>query len=262
MVDGYQKEALTTPLAIPILYGIDAVHGIGLMRRSHHLPAQYRFGRHARSGLGPRDRPGDRRRNARRRADDGFRAGDRRAAGRALGPNLRRLLRRHRAGFGIGQRVHSGLQSIPAETTSAPGQTIGVLATAKHYLGDGDTVWGSSRQNIANVPYMLDQGNMQADEQTVRTLFLPPYQAAVKAGAMSVMVSYSSWNGTKMHADHYLITTVLKEELGFKGFVISDYGGIAQIDPGDYYTSVVTAVNAGIDMGMIDSGYSGVHRRA
>jgi beta-glucosidase len=96
---------------------------------------------------------------------------------------------------------------------------------------------------------------MQASEETLRALYLPPYEAAVKAGAMNVMISFSSWNGIKMHGHRYLITTVLKNELGFQGFTISDWGGIPQINPEDYYDSVVRAVNAGIDMGMIPENY-------
>jgi beta-glucosidase len=98
--------------------------------------------------------------------------------------------------------------------------------------------------------YMLDTGDTQVDEATLRRLFLPPYQAAVNSGAMSVMVSFSSWNGVKIHAQRYLLTDVLKGELGFQGFVVSDWGGINQVDP-DYYKAVVTAINAGIDMNMV-----------
>ena len=91
---------------------------------------------------------------------------------------------------------------------------------------------------------------MQVDEVTLRRLYLPPYQAAVDFGAMSVMVSFSSWNGVRMHAQRYLLTDVLKGELGFQGFVVSDWGGINQVDP-DYYTAVVTSINAGVDMNMV-----------
>jgi beta-glucosidase len=82
---------------------------------------------------------------------------------------------------------------------------------------------------------------------------LPPFQAAVQRGVGSIMISYSSWNGVKMHGHQYLITTVLKGELGFSGFVISDWNGIDQIDgaPGFTATEVRTAVNAGIDMVMV-----------
>jgi beta-glucosidase len=256
MIDGYQKEALATPLAVPILYGIDAVHGIGLMRGATIFPHNV--------GLG-----------AARDADLVRLVGQATAEEMLAGgltwnfapvvavPQDVRWGRTYE-GYSedtalvsrLGAAYIQGLQSVPAGTTPAPGQILGVLATPKHYLGDGGTVWKSSRQDILGVPYLLDQGNLQAEEQTVRALYLPPYQAAVDAGALSVMISYSSWNGTPMHAQRYLITTVLKGELGFRGFVVSDFGGIAQIDPSDYYTSVVTAVNAGIDMGMISDSYS------
>jgi beta-glucosidase len=256
MTDGYQNEALATPLAIPILYGIDAVHGIGLMRGATIFPHNV--------GLGAT-------RDAELVRQVGLATAEEMLAGGltwsfspviAVPQDVR--WGRTYEGFSedtalvseLGAAYIRGLQSIPVGTNAAPGQTLGVLATPKHYLGDGGTVWKSSRQNILGVPYLLDQGNMQAEEQTVRALYLPPYQAAVDAGALSVMISYSSWNGTPMHAQRYLITTVLKGELGFRGFVVSDYGGIAQIDPSDYYTSVVTAINAGIDMGMISDSYS------
>ena len=97
---------------------------------------------------------------------------------------------------------------------------------------------------------MLDQGNVQVDEATLRKLYLPPYKAAVEAGVLSIMASFSSWRTTKMAAQKYLLTDVLKNELGFKGFIVSDWAAIDQIDP-DYYTAVVTAINAGIDMAMV-----------
>ncbi len=87
------------------------------------------------------------------------------------------------------------------------------------------------------------------------TLYLPPYQSAVDAGAMSVMASFSSWKGTKMHAQQGLLTDVLKGELGFNGFVVSDWQAIDQIYPDDYYTSVVTSINAGVDMNMVPYDY-------
>ena len=68
------------------------------------------------------------------------------------------------------------------------------------------------------------------------------------------MVSYSSWGGLRMHAQEYLITDVLKDELGFDGFVVSDWGGIDQVSQ-DRYANVVTGVNAGIDMVMVPYDY-------
>ena len=85
-------------------------------------------------------------------------------------------------------------------------------------------------------------------------IFLPPYQAAIDHGAMSVMASFSSWRGLKMHANRYLLTDVLKDEFGFKGFVISDWAGIDQI-PGSTYNDVVNSINAGMDMVMVPYDY-------
>jgi beta-glucosidase len=256
MIDGFQNEALATPLAIPILYGIDAVHGIGLMRGATIFPHN--------AGLGATRDPDLVSQIGRATAEEMLAGGLTWNFGPVIAVPQDVRWGRTYEGYGedtalvseLGAAYVQGLQSVPDGTTAAPGQTLGVLATLKHYLGDGGTVWGSSRQNILGVPYMLDQGNMQADEKTVRALYLPPYRAAVDAGALSVMISFSSWNGTKMHAQRYLITGVLKGELGFRGFVVSDFGGIAQIDPADYYTSVVTAINAGIDMGMISDSYA------
>ena len=144
----------------------------------------------------------------------------------------------------------SGLQSLP---TGSGEDSIYILATAKHYLGDGGTKFGTSTQNIIK-PFLLDQGDMQVDEATIRSLYLPPYQASVYSDAMSVMASFNSWNGTKMHAQKGLITDVLKGELGFKGFIVSDWAGIDQISP-DYYTAIVTGINAGVDMNMVPYDY-------
>jgi beta-glucosidase len=115
------------------------------------------------------------------------------------------------------------------------------LACAKHFVADGGTANGT------------DQGNAVCDEATLRKVFLPPYVAAVQAGVGSIMVSYSSWNGLKMHGNEHLLTGVLKGELGFKGFLVSDWAAIDQLSP-DYKLDVATSINAGLDMIMIPYG--------
>jgi beta-glucosidase len=134
---------------------------------------------------------------------------------------------------------------------------VSVIGTIKHFVGDGGTKWGSIQVPdwMADVAKFegagrLDQGATEVDETTLRTTHLPPYTAAVEAGAKSIMVSHSSWGGLKMHAQKYLLTEVLKGELGFKGFVVSDWMGIDQIDL-DRYQRVVASVNAGLDMVMV-----------
>ncbi len=72
---------------------------------------------------------------------------------------------------------------------------------------------------------------------------------------MNVMASFSSWKGTKMHAQQYLLTKVLKDEIGFEGFIVSDWQAMDQIYPDDYYASIVTSVNAGVDMNMVPYDY-------
>jgi beta-glucosidase len=82
-----------------------------------------------------------------------------------------------------------------------------------------------------------------------------PYRAAVRAGVLSIMPSYSSWNGVKMSANRSLLTDVLKGELGFDGFLISDYKAIDQIDTANFKNSVEKSINAGMDMGMVVDEY-------
>lgn len=118
-----------------------------------------------------------------------------------------------------------------------------VLSCTKHYLGDGGTTNGK------------DQGNTEVDEETLRKIHLPAYIEALKVGTGSIMASYSSWNGLKMHGNKYLLTDVLKNELGFKGFIVSDWAGIDQL-PGDYKSDIETCINAGLDMVMIPNGPS------
>ena len=112
-----------------------------------------------------------------------------------------------------------------------------LLACAKHFVGDGGTENG------------IDQGNTILSEEKLRAIHLPPYISAIEAGVGSIMISYSSWNGDKLHGHKELISDVLKEELGFEGFVISDFNGIEQVNA-NYDTAVKVAINAGIDMNM------------
>jgi len=144
-----------------------------------------------------------------------------------------------------------GLQTVDGAGLGAP---TTVLATAKHFVGDGGTAWGSSICTMLRQKCMLDQGVTDVDEATLRAIHLPPYVAAIDAGALSIMVSYSSWGGMKMHAQKYLLTDVLKGELGFQGFLVSDWQAIDQL-PGDYYSDAVTSINAGLDMSMVPYDY-------
>ena len=132
---------------------------------------------------------------------------------------------------------------------------LSVVACAKHFIGDGGTHYGTS---IVSKGSVLDQGDTLCDEATLRRLFLPPYVAAVNAGVATIMPSYSSWNGVKCSANKHLLTDVLKHELGFEGFLISDYNSIDQIipDKANYKHDVEISINAGIDMVMLTAQYA------
>ncbi|MFL6673642.1 MAG: glycoside hydrolase family 3 protein, partial [Massilia sp.] len=120
-----------------------------------------------------------------------------------------------------------------------------VVATAKHFMGDGGTDQGK------------DQGVNKATLAEMINIHGAGYYSALAAGAQTVMASYNSWNdvaaGTdygKMHGSRELLTGVLKEKLGFDGFVISDWNAIGQV-PGCTNASCPQAINAGVDMIMV-----------
>jgi beta-glucosidase len=144
--------------------------------------------------------------------------------------------------FGEKPEIPSAMTTI---VTGFQGDSLGgpasIMATAKHYIGDGGTTGGT------------DQGDTRISESELRAIHLPPFQAAVQRGVGSVMISFSSWNGVKSHGNKYLITDLLKGELGFSGFVVSDWAGIDQLDGQRGFTQaeVVQAVNAGLDMIMV-----------
>ena len=116
----------------------------------------------------------------------------------------------------------------------APGHT---LVSAKHFLGDGGTVAGR------------DQFNNLADERTLREVHAAGYPAAISAGALIVMGSYNSWHGVKMHANKALLTDVLKERWNFPGFIVGDWNAHEEI-PGCTKVSCPESLNAGLDMYM------------
>ena len=128
-----------------------------------------------------------------------------------------------------------------------------VLACAKHYVGDGNTVFGTGGNN-----YNIDRGDVVLDESELRSKYIKPFKESIKQGVGSIMISYNSWHGKKLHGHKYLINDILKQELGFKGFVVSDWAGINEIDK-DYKASIIKSINAGIDMVMVPGSLNPEH---
>ncbi|TWT97753.1 Periplasmic beta-glucosidase precursor [Botrimarina colliarenosi] len=126
-----------------------------------------------------------------------------------------------------------------------------VLACAKHFVGDGGTSAEIKKSRFTGqVGLTLDQGDTRCDEATLRRLHVAQYPASIAAGVGTIMPSYSSWNGEKCTSHTWLLTDLLKNELGFDGFLISDYDAIDQCHD-DYKTAIGLAINAGIDMAMV-----------
>ncbi|HWY96888.1 MAG TPA: glycoside hydrolase family 3 N-terminal domain-containing protein [Steroidobacteraceae bacterium] len=126
----------------------------------------------------------------------------------------------------------------------APGHT---LSSVKHFLGDGGTLGGR------------DQGNTILPEAQLCSVHGAGYPAAIKAGALIVMASYNSWNGVKLHANHYLLTDILKGRLGFNGFVVGDWNAHEQV-PGCTKYQCAAAVLAGVDMLMAPDGWRELYK--
>jgi beta-glucosidase len=243
MVDDFQSYALKSRLGIPLLYGVDAVHGHNNVQGAVLFPQHIGMGATRDAALV-------------QQVEDVTRQ-------EVLGTGIHWTFApcvcvprddrwgRTYEGYGedpsivspLGQAAINGFQGASLGTNS-------VLATAKHYIADGGTTFGTGDSG-----YLIDQGDARITETELRAVHLPPYQSAVSAGVGSVMVSYSSWNGVKDHGDSHLINDILKGELGFKGFVVSDWGGVKQLPDATYADQVAHAVNAGIDMIMVPDNY-------
>jgi beta-glucosidase len=259
MVTSFQQEALETRLGIPILYGVDAVHGHNNLYGAVIFPHNI--------GLG-----------ATRNADLVYRIGQATAAEVAatgvhwnFAPTVAvpQDIRWGRTYEGYGQDPALVAELGAAYVRGLQGENLGdphsVLANPKHYVGDGATTFGSSHMVMDFPPgtipgaalpfkFLLDQGDARIDEITLREIHLKPYIATLEAGARIVMASFSSWNGDKLHGHKYLLTDVLKGELGFTGFIVSDWGAIDHLSE-DTYAAVVMGINAGVDMSMVPMDY-------
>lgn len=240
MVHAYQDAALATRLAIPVLYGVDAVHGHANVAGAVVFPHNVGLGASANADL----------------VEEIARITAREMIATGIYWNyapvlaVPRDIRWGRAFEGYGEDTElvtrlalAAMRGLQGDDLAAPHT---VLATPKHFVGDGGTVFGSSPLGDG----LLDRGDTVGDEATLREVHLSPYVAAVEAGARSVMVSFSTWNGVRMHGHAQLLRDVLRGELGFTGFVVSDWGGVDDVAP-SYHDAVVASVNAGVDMNMV-----------
>ncbi|MFI6036290.1 glycoside hydrolase family 3 protein [Streptomyces sp. NPDC051315] len=258
MIDAFQLRTRATRFQIPLIYGVDAVHGhnnlVGATVMPHNI------------GLGATRDP----RLAERTAE--VTAAEVRATGVPwdFAPCLcvtrdERWGRSYEA-FGEDPALVESMETvIQGLQGRADGRDLArndkVLATAKHFVGDGGTAYGSSTTGS----YTIDQGVTTVTRQQLEAVHLAPYQDAVDRGVGTVMPSFSSLDvvgdgrgPVKMHGRADMINGVLKGRMGFDGFVISDWAAIDQL-PGDYASDVRTSVNAGLDMIMVPYAYRDFH---
>jgi beta-glucosidase len=223
MVSDYQEAALESSSGIPLIYGIDAVHGNNNLYGATIFPHNI--------GLGAANDVTLTYRIGQATAEEMLVTGITWTFAPALSVVEDISWGRTYEGLSENPSIHMNL----TESMIKGLEDHGVSATAKHYIGDGGTDGG------------VDQGNVIKSEEEIRDLYLTPYIEAIEAGVDTIMISYSSINGVKMHGSQYWITDVLKEELGFEGFIISDWNAIHQL-PGSYSDQIISSVNAGVDM--------------
>ncbi|KAK8931258.1 Beta-xylosidase/alpha-L-arabinofuranosidase 2 [Platanthera zijinensis] len=249
MVTEMQKGALSTRLGIPIIYGIDAVHGHNNVYKATIFPHNV--------GLGATRDPSLVKRIGAATALEVRATGIPYVFAPCVAvcrdPRWGRCYESYSEDPHIVKmmtEIIPGLQGdIPANSPKGVpfvGGKTKVAACAKHYVGDGGTHLGINENNtITNFHGLL-------------SIHMPPYYDAIIKGVSTVMVSYSSWNGVKMHENHYLLTDFLKNKLRFRGFIISDWQGIDRITTpphANYTFSVEVGILAGIDMIMIPFEY-------
>jgi beta-glucosidase len=249
LCDGYQARALRTRHRVPLLYGVDALHGhnnvIGAVIFPHNI------------GLGCTRDPQLVEAASRVTAEEVRATGvnwsfapcvtvpqdirwGRTYEGFSEDPDIVKVL---------GEAAVRGLQR------GALDHPLAVLACSKHFAGDGGTTYGTGMlKNNGPDRYPLDRGDTQMDEATLRNVHLPGYVTTVRAGAGSIMPSYSSWNGEKCSGHERLLTGILKNEFGFDGFLISDYAALNEL-PGTYKQQIQQSINAGMDMVMVPEKY-------
>ena len=245
MVNGFQKIAMKNRLAIPLIYGVDAVHGHNNLLGATVFPHNIALGAANDADLVFRVNKA----TATEVAATGIHWTFSPCVAVPKDPRWGRFYE----GFGQTTALVNGLttaaingyQALLTETDDKQ-----VAACAKHFVGDGGTIWGTGTEVDGIHAYLIDQGDVQLDDAALRELHLPPYEKAIAADVKTIMVSFSSLRGEKCHGSNFLINELLKDELGFKGFVVSDWGGINQI-PGDYKSDVINGINAGIDMVMV-----------
>ncbi|XP_039045519.1 beta-glucosidase BoGH3B-like [Hibiscus syriacus] len=249
VINDFQRGCLSTRLGIPMIYGIDSVHGNGNVYKATIFPHNI--------GLGATRDPELVKKIGAATALETRATGIPYVFSPCIAvcrdPRWGRCYESYSEDPQIVQdmtEIILGLQGdIPTHSTKGVPFVAGkkkVVACAKHYVGDGGTTKG------------MNENNTVIDWQGLLSIHMPAYYTSIMKGVSTVMVSYSSWNGIKMHTNRELITGFLKNTLGFKGFVITDWEGLDRITTpphANYSYSIQAGIHAGIDMVMVPYNY-------
>ncbi|XP_062005102.1 uncharacterized protein LOC133722271 isoform X2 [Rosa rugosa] len=241
MVNDFQKGSLSTRLGIPMIYGIDAVHGHNNVYKATIFPHNV--------GLGATRDPELVKKIGAATALEVRATGIPYVFAPCIAvcrdPRWGRCYESYSEDHKVVQamtQIIPGLQGDipPNSRKGVPFVAAGnkkVAACAEHYVGDGGTTKG------------IDENNTVINRHGLLSIHMPAYYNSIIEGVATIMVSYSSWNGVKMHANRDLVTGFLKNTLSFRGFVISNWQGIDRItSPSNYSYSITAGINAGIDM--------------
>ena len=258
MYNGFQKQALNSRLEMPLIYGVDAVHGHSNLKGATIFPHNIGLG-----AMGKGLMAADKEEQAKNLMEDVARITAKETAATGMDWNFApavSVVRDERWGrsyesFGETAELQKLLAGPYVKGLQGTGDLMSkeqghVVATAKHFIGDGATRWGTG-----DAGYKIDRGKVNIDLEKLKKLHGQGFVEAIAENVGTIMISYNSYQGTKMHAHRKLIQNYLKapqkeDGLGFDGFVVSDWAAIHEIDAPTHYDKVVKSVNSGIDMFM------------
>ena len=232
IVDDLQQAAIESPSGIPFIYGQDDVHGVNYCVNAVYFPHNI--------GIGAANDEELTYKMGQITADEAkichmmwnFSP----VVAQSVDPRWGRTY----------ESYGSDLEIIKKLSTAYTKGLIdkGLVACAKHFFADGNVVYGTGEKGAT--PMLIDRGDAKLTQEQINEL-LKVYQAQIDAGVQTIMISHSSLNGVKMHENKEYIMK-LKNEMGFKGFIVSDWGSVENITGETYKEKVIKSVNAGIDM--------------
>lgn len=236
----YQKDALSSGAGVPYIYGNDAVHGVNTCKGAVIFPHNI--------GIGAAN-------NKELTYQMGLAVANEAKLTGMLWNFAPCLAAAQDPRWGRTYESYSSENAIITELGISYSKGLidgGVLPCAKHFFADGDVLYGTG-ETLDGEKRLIDRGDAQLSEEEIQAS-LKVYQAAIDAGVKTIMISHSSLNGVKMHANEKYIS-MLKNDMGFQGFIVSDWDSIHNIPGSNLKEQTITAINAGIDMLMEASNY-------